>query len=154
MSDLADILKIYETAREFMRESGNPNQWKDSYPPEELVKKDIQSGHSYVCVQDEELVGTFYFAIGEDPSYRKLLEGSWLNEEDYAVIHRVASSGKGKGFAKTCFDWAGNQYPNLKIDTHEDNHVMQHVLEKNGFIKCGITLLPDGSRRLVYQRRR
>lgn len=165
MKDLPQMLLIYERARQFMRETGNPNQWKSTYPPESVVKQGIQEGKAWLCIADGpedgregegilpgEILGTFYFAQEDDPAYHHIEGGSWLNEDTYAVIHRVASSGKGRGFARCCFSWAASQCPNLKIDTHEDNRVMQHVLEKNGFQRCGIIHLADGSPRLAYQR--
>lgn len=40
--DLETILKIYEDARAFMAENGNPDQWKDGYPPKKLVEEDLR----------------------------------------------------------------------------------------------------------------
>ena len=165
LEDLTQILRIYERARQFMRETGNPNQWKESYPPKALTEQGILDGKLYVCVADGpqdgaeeeavragELLGVFYFAREEEASYREIREGSWQNSEPYAVIHRVAGSGRGKGFSRACFDWATAQCPNIKIYTHRDNRVMQHVLEKNGFRYCGRITLADGTERLAYQR--
>lgn len=165
INDLTQILHIYERARQFMRETGNPNQWKDTYPPRALLEQGILEGKMYVCaadgpqdgaegeaIQAGELLGVFYYAEEEETSYREIREGSWLNDEPYAVIHRVAGSGRGKGFSRACFDWALAQYPNIKIDTHQDNQVMQHVLEKNGFRCCGRITLEDGTERLAYQK--
>jgi RimJ/RimL family protein N-acetyltransferase len=45
------------------------------------------------------------------------------------------------------------QIPNIRIDTHRDNAIMQHLLEKNGFVKCGIIYVEDGSPRIAYQKR-
>lgn len=56
------------------------------------------------------------------------------------IIHRVASAGRSKGVVKIISDWALEQNPNLKIDTHHDNIVMQKALEKNGFSRCDIIL--------------
>lgn len=165
LDDLDQILGIYAYAREFMKKTGNPDQWKDSYPSEELVKSDILKGSSYLGLAEGEgdekdgeslsvgeIMGTFYFAVEEEPTYKEIKEGSWLNQEPYGVVHRVAASGKGRGFAKSCFDWAGLQCRNLKIDTHRDNQVMQHVLERNGFRRCGVIYLENGEERLAYQR--
>lgn len=48
-------------------------------------------------------------------------------------------------------DYCKAQIPHLRIDTHEDNKVMQHVLEKYGFVRCGIVYVSDGSPRIAYE---
>ena len=60
--DFSRIMEIYSFARRYMAEHGNPNQWgPTNWPPEELIHSDIQSGNSYVCVNDEgSIIGTFY----------------------------------------------------------------------------------------------
>ena len=50
MNDLPDILAIYAYARKYMKEHGNPDQWRDSYPPVSLTTQDIQSDCLYVCI--------------------------------------------------------------------------------------------------------
>lgn len=169
LADLPQMLAVYGKARQFMRETGNPDQWKDHYPPEALVREGIRAGKAFLCVagpqdgkegeelQEGEILGTFYFAVEDDPTYRRIYEGAWLHGGPYGVVHRVASSGRGRGFAKACFGWAGTrclalQAESLRIDTHRDNQVMQHVLEKNGFTRCGIIYLEDGAERLAYQK--
>lgn len=74
------------------------------------------------------------------------------NTYPYGVVHRIASSGKRKGSASFCLNWALEQCGCLRIDTHHDNIVMQNLLKKNGFQYCGIIYLEDGSPRLAYQK--
>ena len=50
------------------------------------------------------------------------------------------------------FFYASEHYPNIRIDTHHDNKIMQRLLEQNGFVYCGIIFLADASPRLAYQR--
>ena len=73
--DFSRIMEIYSFARRYMAEHGNPNQWgPTNWPPEELIHRDIQSGNSYVCVNDEgSIIGTFYFNQGEEiePAYEQ-----------------------------------------------------------------------------------
>lgn len=155
IEELPTILALYEHARCFMAEHGNPTQWGTSYPPKELVEKDIQSGCSYVCVADGRIAATFFFCNMEDPDYRVIEEGSWLNDKPYGVVHRITSDGKTRGAATACLAWALEQCGNLKIDTHRDNVVMQNLLKKNGFQYCGIihtVHTGDGSERLAYQK--
>lgn len=149
-ADLDVLLQLYENARTFMERNGNPTQWGTSYPPVSMLEQDIAEGHSYVCVENGKIIATFYYRIGTDETYAKIYEGHWLNEDPYGVVHRITSDGSVRGTASFCLNWALSQCGNLKIDTHRDNHVMQHLLEKNGFTRCGIIYLEDGSERLAY----
>ena len=148
--DLQQILAVYECAREYMKKTGNESQWGSTYPPDELVKKDISEGISYVITESGEVHGVFVFFVGEEPCYRNI-NGAWLNDETYGVIHRVASDGTISGMFKLVSEYCKTKISNIKIDTHENNHTMQHVLEKNGFKKCGIIHLEDGQPRIGFQ---
>ena len=150
--DLPHIFEIYARARKFMAENGNLNQWGDIKPRKELVESDIENGISYVCEKDGEILGVFAFIYGEDPTYKIIYDGEWLSDEPYAVIHRIASSGKVKGTGEFCLKWALSQYPNVRIDTHKDNTVMRYLMDKLGFAYCGIIHLEDGDERLAFQK--
>ena len=39
--DLPRIMAIYDAARRYMRQNGNPTQWGDNYPPESMLRQDI-----------------------------------------------------------------------------------------------------------------
>ena len=54
--------------------------------------------------------------------------------------------------AGAIFDWCQKSSPNIRIDTHHDNRVMQHLLTKHGFTYCGLIYLKSGAERLAYQR--
>lgn len=151
--DMPELLRIYAHAREFQKQTGNPNQWKNGYPRQELLEADIEAGNLYVCLAEEKIVGVFAFILGEDATYRKIWDGEWLSDEPYGTIHRIAADGSVRGIAAYCFAWAYKQSGgNLRIDTHEDNTVMQHIVTKNGFIYCGKILTDDGTERLAYQK--
>ena len=150
--DLPQIKEIYKIAKLFMRETGNPNQWKGDYPNEIDAQSDIDEGIGYVCEENGEVVGVFAFKIGEEPTYNAIYEGKWLNDKPYAFIHRIAVLRQGKGIAKFCFDECFKVLPNLKIDTHEDNLPMQNALIKNGFSRCGIIYLENGDKRIAFQK--
>ncbi len=148
---LTEILNIYERARAFMRQSGNPTQWAGGYPSHTLVETDIQEGYLYVCMEGESILGVFYYRQGEDPTYQKI-DGAWQNDKPYGVIHRIAVGTPGRGVAAFCFAWCFARCNNLKIDTHEDNLPMQRALAKNGFVRCGIIHLANGDPRIAYQK--
>lgn len=152
VGDLPRLMAIYERARHFMASTGNARQWIDGYPSEELIRNEIKSRHCYVCSKDARIVGVFCFIKGEDPNYAHIEEGEWLNSEPYATIHRLATSGEERGVADTCFHWCMQQCANLRADTHCDNLIMQHILQKYGFHYCGIIYVANGTPRLAYQR--
>lgn len=153
MEDLEEVLKLYEEARQFMREHGNPDQWGTTHPPKERIVSDIEQRKSYVCEEDGRLLGVFYLAVETELDYNTIYDGAWLNDEPYGVMHRVACPGRKKGTATFCVNWCLEQCGgNLRIDTHHDNIPMQHMLEKNGFSRCGIITLSDGGKRIAYQK--
>ena len=149
--DLEVILEIYARARDFMKQTGNANQWKNVYPTVETVENDIKQENLYVICEDNEIHAVFAFIPGIDPTYNEI-DGQWLNDKPYAAMHRVASAGKMKGMLHECVKYALTQCDNIKIDTHHDNKVMQHQLEKEGFIRCGIIKLLNGEPRIAYQK--
>lgn len=151
MEDLNEILDIYAYAREQMRKNGNPTQWGNHSPAKETIIHDIEEGNSYVLEENQILCGVFSFIIGDDITYH-YIEGKWLNDEPYGTIHRVASNGKVKGIFEKCLDYCEAHYANIRVDTHENNHIMQHLLEKNGYQKCGIIYVEDGTPRIAYQK--
>lgn len=150
--DMTAILGIYEAAREYMRSSGNPNQWGNSYPPLRTIEEDLANGELYVLCDDRDVPhAVFAFVTGDDPTYGEIQEGDWSSDEPYGAIHRVASDGTLKGVVAQCMAFCKGLIGHLRIDTHQDNRTMQHVLEKNGFVCCGIVHIADGSPRLAYQ---
>ncbi len=151
MQELDTVMEIYGEAREYMRENGNLEQWSGGYPQRELVERDVISGDLFLCKNNGETVGVFFYKFGEDPTYKTIYGGEWLNEDKYGVIHRIAVRSHRKGVASQCFEWALKQCGNVKIDTHKDNIPMQRSLLKNGFSYCGIIHLENGDERLAYQ---
>lgn len=99
-ADLDAILKIYARARQAMAESGNPTQWGDHFPPQELLEEDIDSNRLFLYLVNGELEGVFAFILGPDPTYARIEDGKWLNDTlPYGTIHRLASAGRHPGVA-------------------------------------------------------
>lgn len=149
--DLREILEIYAFARAFMAKNGNPTQWRNTTPKRELLEEDIALGRLYVVEEDCALQGVFFFSLDEDPTYKVITKGEWLSDEPYGVIHRIASAGRKKGVFKTCIDFCLKQTKHLRIDTHENNTVMQQLLNKYGFSRRGIIFLQNGEERIAYE---
>lgn len=149
IKDLESILTIYRIAKQFMKDTGNPHQWSGSYPEKELLLQDIQENNLYVHEQEGKIYAVFYYRLGEDTSYQ-IIEGNWLNSADYGVIHRIASDQSRHHILKDSLHYCLQFCPNVRIDTHLDNHVMQEALLQLGFQYCGIIHLKNGDPRLAY----
>lgn len=150
--DLPRILDIYACARRFMAETGNPDQWGDSFPPQELLAADIKAGQLYAVKEGDVIHGVFAFVIGEDPTYREIERGGWLSDAQYGTLHRVAGDGAVHGIFDAIVAFAEQRLRHLRVDTHQNNRVMQHLIKKNGFRECGIIRVGDGSPRIAYEK--
>ena len=150
--DLPALLELFEAAKAFMARTGNPNQWGPGYPGAELMAEEIARGVCYLVEEAGEAVGTFCAIPGEEPTYQVIYDGAWPSDAPYLTIHRLAANGKAKGVAAACFAFCAAKGLDLRIDTHADNHVMQDLVTRNGFVYCGRILLANGSPRLAYHR--
>ena len=54
--DIPAIMAIYDVARQFMKDQGNPTQWDGGYPSAGLIEEDIVAGHSFVVEEEGQLV--------------------------------------------------------------------------------------------------
>ena len=100
----------------------------------------------------DDILGVFYYAQEEDPTYATMYDGAWINENPYAVIHRIATIRGRKGVGSFCINWCLDQYANVRIDTHETNTAMINVLNKLGFTPCGKIIIDDGTERIGFQK--
>lgn len=152
--DLPAILAIYAYAREFMAENGNPTQWAGGFPPESLLRDDIAKRSLYVVTKEEteRVCGVFFFAVGPDETYAQIEQGAWLSDGVYGTIHRVAGDGTVHGLLRQAVAYCEQYTPHLRIDTHEDNRIMQHAIERCGFWRCGIIHVSDGTPRIAYEK--
>ncbi|OFK81773.1 hypothetical protein HMPREF2800_06665 [Anaerosphaera sp. HMSC064C01] len=148
--DIKCIMRIYEAAKKKMRADGNLHQWSDKYPDEETLLNDITRNELYIAYDDEGIYGVFMLSYSGEETYKEI-QGAWLNDEPYAVIHRIASFGNGKNLLKDAIDFTFEKTNNIRIDTHEDNNIMRTLLKKIGFIYTGIIHLKNGDERRAYQ---
>ncbi|MGF3076083.1 GNAT family N-acetyltransferase [Facklamia sp. P12955] len=152
LKDIDKLQAIYDQARRFQLATGNLNQWIDGYPGREVILNDYRSAHSYIVEDrlDHEILAVMALLAGEDPAYKNI-QGQWLNDEEYVTIHRLASLPSAKGSGQALLDWTLEHYSNIRIDTHEENQPMKHILAKLGFQFCGIIFLENGDPRDAYQ---
>jgi len=152
-ADLPRLMEIFADARAFMARNGNASQWGDGYPHEEDVLNDIRRDVSYVVEEGANVVGTFAFILGEDPTYRIIEDGTWADDpRPYGTIHRLAAASGSHGIADACLRFCEQQTGHLRADTHRDNTVLQHFLTSRGFTYRGIIYVRNHSPRLAYQR--
>lgn len=144
-------MRIYEAAQDFMISSGNPTQWGRTYPAKELIEQDIETEVCHVICDDNVPHGVFALFSGDEPTYSYIENGKWLNDDEYVTVHRIASDGAVKGIFKSAIDYCKGICANIRIDTHKSNIIMQKLIEKNGFEKCGIVYVRYGSPRIAYQ---
>lgn len=153
-ADMDAIIQVFAAAKGIMRQSGNMHQWGEGYPSEETVKADMEKHGAFVVEEEDGRVGGYFaFLPSPDPTYDKIYDGMWLDDEQaYHVIHRIASYPEVHGVFRSIMDFCLSRDRNIRIDTHRDNQIMQHNLLKNGFSYCGIIYLLSGDERLAYQR--
>lgn len=152
LEDVPVIMRLIEEARGIMRSCGNVNQWIGGYPSEAIIVEDINNAHCYLCLDpDGEIVASFAFIPGPEPTYKEIYDGNWLDDSPYYVVHRLASTVSSHGVFKDVMDYCMGVAGNLRIDTHRDNVIMRHVIERYGFTYCGIIYLLNGDERLAYQ---
>lgn len=151
-ADLPQIMAVLEAARGIMRSSGNLHQWVNGYPALEVIEADIREGFGHVVEEDGRVVAYFAFIPSPEPTYAKIYEGAWLDDKPYHVVHRIGSVPEVHGSFAAIMDWCFSKDHVIRIDTHRDNAIMRHCIEKYGFTYCGIIYLASGDERLAYQK--
>jgi hypothetical protein len=151
--DMADIMKVVFAAKKIMRQSGNMYQWGEGYPSEAVITADMEKDGGFVVLDDNKIVGYFAFLKSPEPTYARIYEGKWLDDEEpYHVVHRIASYPDAHGIFSSIMDYCFRHDHNIRIDTHRDNIIMQHNIAKHDFTYCGIIYLASGDERLAYQK--
>lgn len=152
IDDIPELLRVFDVAKQYMRDSGNPNQWGASYPPVDDLTNEINSGFIYAMEdENEHIYGVFLLMDIPEPTYSYIDGGKWIDDTEYGTIHRVASDGTQKGVFNELIEFARDRFDHLRIDTHEQNLTMQHVLQKYGFKYCGTIYLKNSDKRLAYE---
>lgn len=156
--DVENILEIIDMGREYLKSQGI-DQWQNCYPNKEVIEADIEAGVAYVSEIESKLSGYMAIIFEEEPSYHEIFEGKWLSDNPYSTIHRIAldTSFRGQNLSAKMIEFAEkltieNGYSSMRIDTHDDNKVMQKLISKSGYTYCGIIYVADKSPRLAYEK--
>ncbi len=154
-----DSDKIWQILQQAIlrRKNDGSKQWQDGYPNPETVQTDIEKGIGYVLTENNEVVAYSAIIFNDEPAY-DAIEGKWLSNGEFIVVHRVAVSDEvaGKGFATEIFrrieDFSiQNNIFSIKVDTNFDNLAMLHILKKLGYIYCGEVYF-RGSARKAFEK--
>lgn len=144
-----------EDARAYHKSLGF-EQWRPDYPTRETILEDIAQNMGYTFVDEQGIVGYCCIIIGDEPAYRQI-EGAWKTNRPYAVVHRMAFNKKarGGGRSKEAFDLIkelclSKNIHAIRVDTQDENKVMQHILVREGFAYCGLIQFGGGPK-LAYE---
>lgn len=139
------------------RKADGSQQWQDGYPNEQTIQNDLANGYGYVLVENDRILAYAAIIFDVEPAYTDI-EGEWLTNDDYVVIHRVATSNEviGKGIATRLFqlieDLAMNSNVySIKVDTNFDNVPMLKILDKLDYTYCGEVFF-RGSARKAFEK--
>lgn len=150
--DLPTFFEILEGAIRRLGAMG-VDQWQHGYPNRARIAQDVAEGIGYVIEEEDRVVAYGAVIFTGEEAYRAI-EGRWLtDEENYVVVHRmcvaeeVVGCGFGRRFMEAAEEMARGRVKSFRVDTHADNRVMQALLPRLGFTRCGIIYFE--SRRLV-----
>ena len=154
-ADMERILQIIAQVQRQMREAGS-QQWQNGYPAREHIAADMRRGYGYVLQRPDAAAPQAVIAYGAvifdgEAAYRDI-EGAWLGEQAYVVLHRlaVADGEKCRGVATEFFHRTvrlarERGIGSFRDDTKYDNHRMLRLLNREGFNYCGKVCYQSGA---------
>ncbi len=156
ISELNTIWEILQKAIAQRKRDGS-DQWQNGYPNEQTVIDDIQNELGYVLVENNTILAYAAIIFGIEPAYNDI-KGSWLSNDAYVAVHRVATSEefKGKGIATELFllieklSVEQNTF-SIKVDTNFDNLPMLKILKKLHYTYCG-EIFFSGDSRMAFEK--
>lgn len=141
-TDLTQIWTILQQAIQRRKADGS-KQWQDGYPNAQVVQSDLDKGYGFVLEIQGKVIGYSAVMLNDEPAYKDI-EGEWITDGDFIVIHRVAidEAELGKGYATTIMhaieDYARSiGVYSVKADTNFDNPGMLSIFTKMGYQYCG-----------------
>lgn len=154
-----EIDRIWEILQQAItqRKAEGSLQWQDGYPNPKIIENDIRNGYGYVLDENGSVIAYAAIVFGVEPAYTDI-EGKWITNGDYCVVHRVAThnSVKGRGLGTKIFQMIedlvkSKNVHSIKVDTNFDNKIMLHLLEKLNYVYCG-EINYDGDYRKAFEK--
>ena len=154
--DFEIAMNMINVAKQHLKEQGI-DQWQNGYPDEACIHNDIINKRGYFLSDKNQELGYLCIDFDGEPAYEKL-DGKWLSDGKYVVVHRLALSEKarGKNISSIVFQLVEELalekgITAFRVDTDADNQKMQHILKKNGFTFCG-TIWFDNSEKIAFEK--
>ena len=154
--DFEIAMNMINVAKQHLKEQGI-DQWQNGYPDEACIHNDIINKRGYFLSDENQELGYLCVDFDGEPAYEKL-DGKWLSDGKYVVVHRLALSEKarGKNISSIVFQLVEELalekgITAFRVDTDADNQKMQHILKKNGFTFCG-TIWFDNSEKIAFEK--
>ena len=159
LSDMDRIMELVADAQDWFRRQ-SIDQWQDGYPTREIISSDMQSEVNYLVEYKGVVVSTAVISFDGEPTYAEINGRGWLNDNKYAVVHRIAVADECRrmGVAMEILQFAEELcaergVSDIRIDTHRDNRPMRSLLKKMGYTHCGRITRASGAFREAYQKR-
>jgi len=156
-NDFDQIWQIILEAKEQMRRL-NSHQWEENYPAVKNITDDMENGYSYVLCENEEVIAYAAVVFTGEPAYNHL-QGKWLTDCPYVVVHRLAVAEKKKKQGIATFFMQQIETFSLqkgiksfRVDTNFDNVYMHKIFSALGFTYCGEIVYDQGGQRRAYEK--
>ncbi len=162
ISDIDSVCRIIGEAQAQMARLGI-DQWQNGYPDRSAIETDILQNVGVILREEKgsEVVAYCAVIFGEEPTYARIEDGNWLtnSKSQYVVVHRLAVADRFKkqgiatDFMRQIEHLAHERgCDSFRIDTHHDNHYMQALCARLGFVRCGTIHVSDGTPRIAYEK--
>ncbi|NHM07839.1 GNAT family N-acetyltransferase [Flavobacterium sp. CYK-4] len=154
-AELSEIPQIWTILQQAIarRKADGSQQWQNGYPNPDAVRNDMAKGVGFVLADGQKVIGYSAVLINDEPAYANI-DGQWLSNGDFVVVHRVAISEDylGQGLVQQMFleieKYAiGQNIYSIKVDTNFDNLPMLRIVEKLGYTYCGEVILSGAPRK-------
>lgn len=153
IDDYREVWQIICDAKRIMAAKGR-SQWTEEYPSPAIIEADLLSGYACVACADGGGVAAFACITPRPEPVYAALDGRWLTDGAYTVVHRLAVGApfRGMGLARGMMLHAekvslGRGIHSIKVDTNHDNAEMLGLLRSLGYRRCGtVSYGPRGGR--------
>ena len=146
LSEVELAMDIINQAKAHLRAQGI-DQWQTGYPDRDCLERDVRTGKGYFLEEDGIPLGYLCVDFDGEPAY-EALEGEWLTDGPYVVVHRmaVADGECGKGVAAEFLRHAEEMARErgigaFRIDTNHDNRPLLRLLERRAAVRAELAAL-------------